>query len=94
MHTFDIFSSENNSPTAATNLSRVDRATIFKTGEMIVYNNEITEAIPMEFLIKTLPATKTSKPSRRNPPTIGIEFEIAYFAALIETPSIVALAIP
>ena len=50
--------------------------------------------MPTTFLIKTLPAIIKSKPSRINPPTIGTEFEIAYFVALIETPSKVALVIP
>ena len=31
-----------------------------------------------------------SNPSFKNPPINGIEFDIAYFAALIETPSITA----
>ena len=46
--------------------------------------------IPKAFLIKTLPATIMSNPSFKNPPTIGIEFDIAYFAAFMLTPSKVA----
>ena len=79
---------------APDNFNIIEKDDMYIMGEIIVKNIEIITPKPIEFLIKTLPATTISKPSLKNPPTIGIEFEMAYLAALIDTPSKVALVIP
>lgn len=71
-----------------------EKQAIYNTGDKIVKKTKTITPSPIEFLISILPAIIMSKPSLKNPPTIGIEFEIAYFAAFIEIPSNVALVIP
>ena len=44
--------------------------------------------------MRILPATARSNPPDKNPPTIGIPFPIAYFAALRTIPSYVVLVMP
>ena len=78
----------------ATNFNNNENTVIFKIGEIKTKKIEKITKIPTEFLIKILPATTKSKPSLIKPPTIGIELEIAYLAALILMPSKVALVSP
>ena len=79
---------------AAVNLSIIEKTIKCKTGDIITKNNENKTTIPIEFFIKTLPAKTISKPSLNRPPTIGIEFDNAYFATLNDIPSYFAPAIP
>ena len=78
----------------AVSFNKREKIAMLIIGDTIINSNINTPTIPIEFLIIILPATIKSKPLLNNPPTIGIEFDIAYFAALIETPSKVALVIP
>ncbi len=82
-----ILLSATGSKIAQANFNVKEKTAILNTGDKIVYNNAITVVTPMAFLIKTLLTIIKSKPSLRKPPTIGIEFDIAYFAAFIEIPS-------
>ena len=79
---------------AEDSFKRVETAIKFNMGDKTMPNSTNTDVTPIEFFIITLPATTKSKPSLINPPIIGIEFEIAYFVALNDIPSKLALVIP
>ena len=44
---------------------------------------------PITFLIITIPHVTTSNPWLKKPPTIGTIFDMVYFAAFIDIPSII-----
>ena len=83
----DILLSPKGCVIAAVNRNMMFTAASITTGSN---NTEIIKKmpkLPKEFLIKTLPATAKSNPPDKNPPTIGMPFPMAYFAALRAIPS-------
>lgn len=84
---FIILLSAIGSRIAHANFNVKEKTAMLNTGDRIVYSNAKTVVTPIAFFIKTLLTITKSNPSLRNPPTIGIEFDIAYLAALIEMPS-------
>ena len=79
---------------AAHSLRKSWKAAKSNTGRRMAPNKRKTAKHPSAFLMSALPASTSSAPPERKPPTMGTEPETRYFAARREMPSYCAAAMP